>query len=380
MSGAGSGKKKIYEYLWFVSLVSLGLALGLLTLHHRWEHSAEPDLKFLAIVAKEAGLASFVAFFLNLSVEWINRRRHVEQEASLVALIDSKHQERIETLLSGLRQEHQDLLRAFGDAIEKQHQDHTAKLLEDLNAKYNKTSEALLRNVFQTVYERYIEPGVFEVIEAHVLRKDVMRKDYKSSLTLSRLSGENPENFVNLCFANTYEVVNLTDRTIDNPVVLSIIDVTPGYEDRCKFISAIVDGKKYSEQDLAVHITQMDNGAYVKLSISHQLLPRASVKVTILYNKVGPRNFAEVVCTTVQMDSFVMETISHDPELQVLAMSLHPEPEVHLPHPVNAGYTKWKIDHAILPGQGMVVFWHPKREKKPLMDGVAHEAKVLALT
>jgi hypothetical protein len=377
MSGQEAGKKKLYEYLWFVSFVSLSLALSLLTLHHRWEHSTDPDLVFLATVAKEAGLASFVAFFLNLSVEWINRRRHIEQEASLVALIDSKHQERIESLLGGLRQEHQDLLRAFGDAIEKQHQTHTGKLLDDLNKKYNETSEALLRNVFKTVYERYIEPGVFEVIEAHVLRKDVMRKDYKSSLTIGKFAGENPENFVNLCFANTYEVVNLTDRTIDNPVVLSMIDITPGYEENCKFISAVVDGEKYSERDLAPFITS--SGAFQKLVISHKLLPRASVKVTVLYNKVGPRNFAEVICTTIQMDSFVMETISHDPELQVLAMSLHPEPEEHLPHPVDAGYTTWKINHAILPGQGMVVFWHPKRDAKPRKEPAGQGSDALAL-
>ena len=73
---------------------------------------------------------------------------------------------------------------------------------------------------------------------------------------------------------------------------------------------------------------------------------------------------------TVQMDSFYLETFCNDPGLSVLAMSLHPEPEFRTPHPVNAAFTNWTIDHAILPGQGIVVFWHPRRPptQVPLLD------------
>jgi len=367
------GEKKLYEKFWFISVVSLILAWSLIQLHHRWEHSVDPDLHLMGLIAKEAGFACLVAFFLNLSIEWINRRRHADHEESLVKIIDQKHQERIELLLSNLRSEHDKLLRDLSVDLEAKHKTHTTELLLNLDRKYNETNTKLLKDVFQTVYERYIEPGVFKIIDTHVLKKDVMRKGYKASLTIRQLEGENPDSLVVLCFADSYEVVNLTDKIINVPLIGTMIDITPAYEDKCKFVSAIIDGTHFDAAALSKNIVQDDEQALWKLVLMGEIPPRGSVKVSLQYSKVGPKTYSEVICTTVQMDSLEMEIFSHDPQLSVYAVSLHPDDADHLPHPLNPEHTSWKINHAILPGQGIVVFWHPRREPRLIAEVDEHQ-------
>ncbi|PJJ20088.1 hypothetical protein CLU90_3320 [Janthinobacterium sp. 67] len=365
-----STTKRMHERFWFVQVVTLVLALPLLCLHHRWEHAADSDLVFLSIVAKEAGFAALVAFMLNLSVEWINRRRHADQEVSLVKLIDEKHQERLAELLRDLRTEHSTQLATLGSELEKKREAQTVTLLADLDKKYNETSTKLLKNVFQTVYERYIEPDVFKFIDTHILRRDIMRKGYTSSLTIRPMEQPNPENFVNLQFANSYKVINLTGNDLEDEAIIStIIDITPGYEDYCKFISASIDGKQIASDLLSESMIRSEEGAYCRLIVRGKVPKDKPVHVEIQYNKVGPRNFSEVICTTVQMDSFTMETVCHDPGLAIFAMSLHPESEVPQFDPINPEIKRWRMEHAIVPGQGIVVFWHPKRESTLLLEG-----------
>ena len=345
MSNDNPQKAKFYERFGVVSGITFFVACILLQLHHTiddttipWLRSLSPPslgyvsfLEFISFISKESGFAVLVAFFLNLSIEWINRHRHAEQENTLVSLLDSKHQKRMD------------------------------ELLIELSNKYDERTTKLLKDVFQTVYERYIEKGVFKVIDDHVLKKDLMRKNYKVSMTISAI----PEvaNLVDLAFHIRFDAVNLTQQEITLPVCGAMIDVTPEHEDKCRFVSAKIGDQTYSEAELMHLVKRDDENAQWILKVDGTILGGGTVPVELVYKKVGPRDYSEVICSIVQMDSMEIDVLLTDDSLRVNAVSLHPEDERCTSPAGRAMFTSWKIDHAILPGQGAIVFWHPKRAK-----------------
>lgn len=341
---SSSQQPKFYERFGVVSAITFVAACVLLQIHHTlddvtipWLKSLTPPatgylslLEFVSFISKESGFAVLVAFFLNLSIEWINRHRHAEQESTLVNLIDEKHQKRMD------------------------------ELLVELSQKYDERTTQLLKNVFQTVYERYIEKGVFRQIDDHVLKKDLMRKNYKVSMTITPIPNVD---LVNLHFFIKYEAVNLTARQITMPLCGAMFDVTPEHEDKCKFVSARIGGKVYSAADLAGMVLCDTDNAQWSLRIEGTIEGGGTIPVELEYQKVGPRDYAEAICTTVQMDSMEVDVLLTDDTLRVNAVSLHPEDEKCTSPAGRAMFSSWKIEHAILPGQGAIVFWHPKRAK-----------------
>jgi len=340
-----SSKPKFYEKFGIVSLLTFVVACILLDVDRTLDQVTIPWLKalpnydtaylsileFIAFIAKESGFAVLVAFFLNLSVEWINRRHHAEQEQSLVSLLDTKHQNRMN------------------------------ELLVELAKKYDERTTKLLKDVFQTVYERYIEKGVFKVIDDHVLKKNLMRKNYKVSMTISPIA--EVTNIVNLEFNIQFDAVNLTQQEITLPVCGTMIDVTPEHEEKCKFVRARIGGRAYDEGELMAMVQRDSEKAQWSLKVTGTIPAHGSVPIELVYKKVGPRDYSEVICSVVQMDSMEIDVLLTDDSLDVNAVSLHPEDERRTSPADRKMFTSWKIDHAILPGQGAIVFWHPKRVK-----------------
>lgn len=100
------------------------------------------------------------------------------------------------------------------------------------------------------------------------------------------------------------------------------------------------------------------------LRITGNMKPAESIKVVLIYTKVAPRNYSEVICSTVQMDGLKLDVYLEDESLSVHAISLHPEDAVSTENSVFRRHASWKIPHAILPGQGAVLFWHPRRSAR----------------
>lgn len=359
-------KKKFYENLFLMTLIFTTISASLLYLFHRWEGSDNSDLHFIAEICKEAGFAGLVAVFLNLSIEGVNRRRHHDLESSLAKSIDDMHKQRIATVLEQLRGEHDVLLKELSDELDSKHAAHRTSLLSGLDEKYSENSKKLLKDVFRTVYERYIEEGVFKVIDTHVLKKEVMRKAFRAELSIRRLEGDNPDNLVKLGYSQSYILVNITDRKVSTALIGATIDVTPAYESECRFLSAKIGDRLFEADELAKLIVKDNENDLWSIAISGELKPRESVEVSLRYDKVAPKTYSEVILTTVQMDSIELEAICFMDELCVSAVSLHPDDAEKLPPSILPESTSWKINHAILPGQGIVVFWHKKRQLREL--------------
>jgi hypothetical protein len=191
-----------------------------------------------------------------------------------------------------------------------------------------------------------------------------MRKGYQLTLKISPAALQDDGqtvDLVDLTFLIEFEVVNLRQVPIDTLLLGAIIDVVPAHESRCRFVKAEIGGLSHEGEALDRH-TSFDEGESLRtLRITGNMKPAESIKVSLTYTKVAPKNYSEVICSTVQMDGLKLDVYLEDDSLAVHAISLHPEDAVASENSVFRRHSSWKIHHAILPGQGAVLFWHPRR-------------------
>jgi hypothetical protein len=326
-----SKPKEWFEKFWLISIISLSLGVILISLSYWIGDGAQGVQKVASITLKEAGFASLITFFLNISVEWINRRRHTEETELLAQHVDESHRKRLSELLS------------------------------QLDDKYEATSKALLKDVFQTVYQRNIHEGIFKIIDEHILKRDYMRRNYKCSMTIAPPTNNGPEDYVEVKFQVSYDAVNLTKKEIDVTLAGAIIDIAPRHEDHCKFLCLKIDDECIEGDALDALITKDESKSLRILRRTGKIKANGSARIYLEYKRVAPNDNSEVICSTVPMDSLECDVLLKDISLSVAAASLHPEDERESSAPGRPEFISWRIDHAILPGQGVVIYWHPKR-------------------
>lgn len=335
-----------YERFWIVCGAIFAVSCTLLAGYKFLSSPEASPQDYLALLLKESGFAALVALMLNLSIEWVNRRKHADEESRLISKLDIKHQERQQVLL------------------------------RQLEAKHEATSRALLKDVFQTVYERYIDTAVFKVIDNHLLKKDVMRRNYKASMTIRSLQPEGKMKYgrdmVSLSFSISFDAVNLTKTTITTTLLPALIDVTPGLTEHCKFISARIGDDYYDAARLGGLAKYHPDDSTLVIKLPGSIPAHGLAPINLVYEKVAPSDYSEVICSTVQMDGMSIDVMCLDPRLSTHAVSLHPEDEEEGTVGGRPEHKEWRIGHAILPGQGAVIFWHPRRIAVDQSDQVAH--------
>lgn len=275
---------------------------------------------FLAFLAKEVGMAGLIALFLNLSIEWVNRSRHYSQQSLLLEALEQKHRE---------------------------------------------TSEILLNNVnkqlFETIYKRNVDSDVFSQVEEHLLKADTMRREFSAAFTLQPFFYEGRQTeFVKLRFRNSYKVCNLTKDPVFAPVVRIVLDVTPCFAEHSKFKRIKVGKEILSESDLKGVVRSIPDRDFISIVVEREVPPMGELPIEIEYEKLAPLNYVEIVTTTVAMDGLNIEIIDQSEFFTVDAISLHPVDERRKTPIGNPVSSQWILDKPILPGQGIVLLWHPK--------------------
>jgi hypothetical protein len=319
----------IKPIIWYENFRVVSFTLGMVSLiliGIHWyldQHTSTSIGKSLfSYIFKDAGIAGLIALFLNISIEWINRKRHTNNQDYLLAKLEEKHEETSKSLLTSVN-----------------------------------------KQLFKTVYERNIDPAVFDQVEKHLLRAETMRKDFLASFKVSPFldptSGE-ATNFVKIEFCNTFRLFNLTDKPIEVVVAKAIVDVTPLYRDSCYFKKVTLGAEIIDKDALAdTHVKVAPGRNLLKLEIKRIVPPDDSLPVEIEYCKLAPVDYSEIVLTTIPMDGLTLEVSDPQEIYTVDAVSLHPEDEILKTPKDQRHLLRWKIEHAILPGQGIVMFWHP---------------------
>ncbi len=292
---------------------------------------AEISRSLLNVVLEELGLAGLIALILNLSIEWVNRKRHEHHQHSLLDELDIKHQETTIDLLK---------------RSEEQQKETAKSLLIDVD-----------KALFNRVYKRNIDESVFQQIEKHLLRADIMRRNFRSHFTVRLFPKD--ENLAVVEYVNDYRVFNVTNKPVNVSVVKAVVDVTPKYRGECKFTRITIGDEIFTEEQLVALVKEDDSRSFISLTIEKSVPPNDSIPVRIEYIKLAPADYVEVVITTVPMDGLHIAVTDPSEKFTIQAVSLHPESERPLTPNDRAVHKEWIIENAILPGQGIALLWHP---------------------
>ncbi|MES2973191.1 MAG: hypothetical protein V4757_06260 [Pseudomonadota bacterium] len=289
--------------------------------------SAPVARSLISYLLKDAGIAGLVALFLNLTIEWVNRKKHADHQQSLLTALETKHEE------------------------------SSKKLLEDVN-----------KQLFRTVYKRNIDPAVFNQVEKHLLLADVMRRDFRASFKLKKFMDPDsggPTEFAELDVIYDFRVFNLTDKPVTCPVAKALVDVTPKYREFCRFKRITVGGEVFENDLLAKYVDDVPDRNFIVLLLPKAIPPNDSIPVRIEYKKLAPLDYSELVVTTLPMDGLTIEVSDPHEMFTVEAISLHPEDERRDTPLDQKHLARWSMDQAFLPGQGMVMMWHPTEVAAP---------------
>lgn len=336
MTTAIDSNSKWYENFKHVSWLLFAFSIVFLSTHWAIEELTPHKKSLLSYLLKDAGIAGLIALFLNLSIEWINRKRHHDHQARLITELQQKYQ-----------------------AI-------TDKLLHDLENKHQATSAHLLSDVtkklFQTVYERNVDPEVFRQVDLHLLKASIMRKEFFVDFKLRRFvdpATNQATNFVVLDFCNDFQVINLTNAAVEADIAKAMVDVTPQYKNHCYFKKVTINGREIDRKELEErnHVVATEN--YLTLNIPQSIKPNDPQIVRIEYTKLAPIDYNEIVVTTIPMDGITLTASDPEEFFTISAVSLHPSNEELITPKTQKHLYRWKINNAILPGQGIVMMWHP---------------------
>lgn len=315
---------KWYERLRWVSSALLVSSIILISIYwaaHRY-FASEYANSLPIFILKELGMAGFVALILNISIEWVNRARHVAHQNSLL------------------------------EELEKKHVDTSKRLLTDVN-----------EQLFQTVYKRNIDSRVFDQVEKHLLKASTMRRDFEVHLTLEPfLKNGNVTEFVKITLINKYKLVNLTNDAISGSVLSIVVDITPDHKEQCKFKCLVVGDTRFEEPDLDKMV--VENQSTINLKYAHSIPANDSIEISVSYEKLAPLDYNEVIITTISLDNLKLSVVDPQNAFTVSTVSLHPEDGIRK-SPIDQKYlTNWEIESPVLPGQGIVVMWYPNTPKK----------------
>lgn len=317
------------QHLWYadfnkVSLTLLAFSLLLLVAYWALTEYTTYKNSLPVFLIKEAGMAGLIALILNISIEWVNRKRHNDHQTSLLEKLDLKHEAT------------------------------STKLLKEVTKK-----------VFQAVYERNVDPTLFKQVDKHLLRADVMRRDFSATFTLEpfqdpRTQGQKETGLVKLHFFNTFEICNLKEEPYSGILVKAVVDINPQFKENCHFNKITIGDKIYNKAELANQDLCKEVEGYLVVKIAGELKPNESKLISIEYVKLAPIDFNEIVVSTIPMDCLSLHISDPKQMFTIKAVSLHPSDEVLTSAPENRYLYSWKIKDAVLPGQGMVVMWHPR--------------------
>lgn len=324
--------------LWAVNVMILMASLVLLYMHAGLHHACEIDpnknfplgektiigcdtIYWLSLLFKEIGFAAIVAVILNFSIEAFNRKRHQAEKEELINEINIRH----------------------------------ANLKEDI-------SLSIANNVFSTVYKRNISEKMFREVEYLLLRQDIHRSEYRAKFTLQQ-STDHPGKIL-LQRSQNFTLRNISEN--DKNVSLSFVsDTPPDTRDFFRYGITIADYEasqiEYKLDALMREGRAVFENGFIKVSVPIKIKKGQMICVDetslVLREMIG----SEAVVSVYPTESMELTVETPNSDFEICVESLHLREVESDPFEKSPLWQRWRLNHPILPGQGMIIVWKPSK-------------------
>lgn len=293
-------------------------------------------LHVLAILSKELGLAAVVAVTLNFSIEAFNRKRHKDEQRSLLS------------------------------SIKESHETHKSVLIDEIRAQHTSHIEQVNSKLFEVLYKRSIPEAIFREVEHQLLKCSFVRCESDYYYTLRWIDAE----FASLHVRHVYTVQNISP--VPEIYRLSIgFDVIRSMADKYSLTRLKNGQNQLLGNDIPIIVKQKsDHHEWWEASLESDVAAGATVSCEFEYVRVSNAKGKEAICTLLPAKRLSIHVMDPGERFALRAMGLHPRGEIDLSPVADKVSYHWVIDGALLPGQGMLFDW------APLDDCLASSAKV----
>lgn len=280
----------------FVLINLLILILSLIAILYGVNNSETHHSDTFRAVAKEIGMGGLVAFILNISIEFVNRKKH------------------------------ENFVNEIGN------------------------------NLFKAVYGRNIDEAITSQLDKHLFSSDCIRREYfidaAFALDGDKLLMKNCVSFHVENITKTAKKIPIVKTLLDKMNPLKDHEILV---DDVLIYKTLDDENNMAEQNSKLSINHDID--CVRISFQDTLRPGEKIRVVQKYTRTVPNYFNEVFSTTIPLDSFrIRVTDNTNLNLKIVAFSIHPEDEELLPGATQISQ-EWRVKDAILPGQGVVLSW-----------------------
>jgi hypothetical protein len=214
----------------------------------------------------------------------------------------------------------------------------------------------------ESLLEGLIPVPIFEEIDAHIIRKPFLRKDFRwsfeftwkdesrKSLRRSAVTQYEVRNVSRI--PAIYEIVTIEERTREdqNGEFAYIKEVQIECEDAER--SSIL-----SKADLTSYIKERDQ--YIEMRIPLELQPNQGARVRLSIENIFPDRDVYYCCAAIST-IYAELTVAHPDDLGVEAMPMHPSENKFKKEVDTPTLKRWRMEAAILPFQGIELSWRPK--------------------
>jgi hypothetical protein len=293
--------EKFYQNFTIVNLAILLASIFLLFLYWVLHEYFEPTIKnsYFALICKEIGMAGLIALILNISIEFVNRKKHNEDKEELISLIS--------------------------------------------------------KELFKAVYGRNIDKSIVTQLDNYLFSSMCIRRGYRNLIQLNMVSGGD-NSMATFTSSVSYLIENVTSKRVSIPLVKCVIDSVDsnGFN---SFKKMSINGKDFLGDDLAQYINPSADKRVTNLFYEDYLEPKSSIEVSYEFERLVHARSSEAIVTTIPMDSFELNVIDKNESFKIDAFSLHPLDEALV---IDNGVLKeWRINDSIIPGQGFLLIWEP---------------------
>ena len=232
-------------------------------------------------------------------------------------------------------------------------------------SKHQKAADSLMdrikTNLFYAIYHRHIPTEVFEEVERCLLTKNIIRRNYSVSYSLSiippalvaegKISQQDADGHLFATVSSRYELHNISDGSAKAPIEMYLeLPIDENLRSYVEIMEVKIDNSVTQIEPFEYVKSAADSGFKKETTIS----PHGSVKISLKARTIKRKTDMEVWASRLPSDGLKLQVVA--PEfIEVKAKANHSSQLTF--EQLDAQTRVWELESGIFPFQSVIFWW-----------------------
>lgn len=225
-----------------------------------------------------------------------------------------------------------------------------------------KQRAAISENVFKGVFSLHTPLPIVEAVSSQIFKAKVIREHHKNDYHFTEIANPSNQRFLQVDVTADYRLRNIADEEIRVPIRLGFpVPPLELFADRVKVHKISIDGRELTAEEIeAGDKSAEDPPNRIRYAWYHPVAGRAAIHVVANYTLIKERSDNEVWQTLYPGLGMELTANINVQGLEFGVHALHEKKVSKLSGVGNTGTHRWVLNEAVLPHQGMILWWRPE--------------------